>query len=414
MAERAGNSNTAVPTNAAHGAAATAAMHGGTDWESATRAVLQTLGDGRRPDLLLVFIDSRWSDHYEDVLARLSDGTGAREIIGASGLNVVGQTVDSGGEPAISVIAFSIPGARFAAVRFDPTEGPKATARALGKIEAADVATWLMFADPFTVETEELVNEIGERSAKIPIIGGLASAGNGGTGTAVFAGTRAFRSGAVLLGMSDHVQVHALVAQGAEPIGQPWIITECEGNLIRSIASQPAFEVLRRTLGGLDKTLRERAKRRPLLGLAMDEQLLHHGVGDYLIRDITGADRKTGTIAINGTPHVGQTVQFHFRDPGAAEDDMRSKLRAFRADLAADRELVGALLCACAGRAQVLFESPDHDAAVLAEELTDLPIAGLLCGGEVGPVGGKNHLHGYTAVIAIITAPAAATSPSGS
>ena len=44
---------------------------------------------------------------------------------------------------------------------------------------------------------------------------------------------------------------------------------------------------------------------------------------------------------------------------------------------------------------------PDHDAALVSSLLGDVPLAGFFCAGELGPVGGKNFLHGFTASIAV-------------
>jgi small ligand-binding sensory domain FIST len=54
-----------------------------------------------------------------------------------------------------------------------------------------------------------------------------------------------------------------------------------------------------------------------------------------------------------------------------------------------------------------LFPGPDHDAGLLAQVLGDIPMAGFFCAGEIGPVGGQNFLHAFTASIALFpeTAP---------
>jgi small ligand-binding sensory domain FIST len=42
------------------------------------------------------------------------------------------------------------------------------------------------------------------------------------------------------------------------------------------------------------------------------------------------------------------------------------------------------------------------DARALANRLGPIPLAGFFCNGEVGPVGSRNFLHGYTASIALV------------
>ena len=63
-----------------------------------------------------------------------------------------------------------------------------------------------------------------------------------------------------------------------------------------------------------------------------------------------------------------------------------------------------ALLFACNGRGVGLFGAPDHDARTVRELLGQLPLAGLFCNGEIGPVGKRTFLHGFTASLALIAA----------
>ena len=65
------------------------------------------------------------------------------------------------------------------------------------------------------------------------------------------------------------------------------------------------------------------------------------------------------------------------------------------------RRAAGALLFTCNGRGSRMFAEPDHDAGLIAEMLGDIPVAGFFCGGELGPVGGQNFLHTFTASIAL-------------
>jgi small ligand-binding sensory domain FIST len=55
------------------------------------------------------------------------------------------------------------------------------------------------------------------------------------------------------------------------------------------------------------------------------------------------------------------------------------------------------LLMACLGRGQGLFGAPNGDVNLGRSVMPDLPMAGAFCNGEIGPVAGTTHLHGYTA-----------------
>ena len=61
----------------------------------------------------------------------------------------------------------------------------------------------------------------------------------------------------------------------------------------------------------------------------------------------------------------------------------------------------GALVFSCNGRGSAMFGLPDHDATVVAEELGGAPAAGFFAAGEIGPVGCRSFLHGFTATVAV-------------
>ena len=63
--------------------------------------------------------------------------------------------------------------------------------------------------------------------------------------------------------------------------------------------------------------------------------------------------------------------------------------------------IYGGCLCSCNGRGQSLFGRPNHDAQMVQQRLGPLGLAGFFCNGEIGPVGEKSFLHGYTASLAL-------------
>jgi small ligand-binding sensory domain FIST len=65
--------------------------------------------------------------------------------------------------------------------------------------------------------------------------------------------------------------------------------------------------------------------------------------------------------------------------------------------------IAGGPLFTCNGRGSRMFSTPDYDAALIASELDDPPIAGFFCAGELGPVESKNFLHGFTASMALFS-----------
>jgi small ligand-binding sensory domain FIST len=196
--------------------------------------------------------------------------------------------------------------------------------------------------------------------------------------------------------LSGNLKVETVVSQGCRPIGRPFVITRAERNIIHELGRRPALEQLQNVLTKLPPDDEVLARESLFVGRAIDEYKGRFGRGDFLIHNIIGADRKSGAIGIAGQAKVGATVQFHVRDAQSADEDLRAMLTVH-----AKSDLRGAMLFGCNGRGTRMWPTPGHDVGVLRQVLGDVPVAGFFCGGEFGPVGGRNFVHGFTASIAL-------------
>ena len=170
-------------------------------------------------------------------------------------------------------------------------------------------------------------------------------------------------------------------------------MTRAERNVLYELAGRPALDRLMELVGSLDDHERALAARGLHIGRVIDEHRMDFGRGDFLIRGVLGGDREAGAVAVGDEVEVGATVQFQVRDAASADEDLR--------ELMAGRAAAGALVFTCNGRGSALFGVPDHDAEVVSESLALAPVAGMFCAGELGPVGGRNFVHGFTASIAL-------------
>jgi small ligand-binding sensory domain FIST len=189
------------------------------------------------------------------------------------------------------------------------------------------------------------------------------------------------------------LELDAVVAQGCTPIGVPMFVTRHQQQVIFDLDGRPAIEVLQRLFESLDVRDRARARYSLLLGVVMDRQREFYDRGDFLIRDLVGIDPQSGALATATPLYKNAVVQFHLRDADTSATELRELMsaRAERPRPAA------ALLFACVGRGRGLFGRPHHDSQLIREQLgAKLPIAGFFCNGEIGPVTGRTHLHGYT------------------
>jgi small ligand-binding sensory domain FIST len=258
----------------------------------------------------------------------------------------------------------------------------------------------IALCDPFSFPPEELLSAIERSRPATPVLGGLASASFAG-GAVLLRDGEVLTDGAVALRIRG-LEVLPCVSQGAGPVGPEMTITSAEANVIGELASKPAIERLSEVIAALPEEERSLASSGVLIGLVIDENRPEYDRGDFLVRPIIGADRETGAIAIGEQVRVGQTVRLQVRDAASADEDLREALRA-QAEALGSGGAAGTLLFTCNGRGSHMFDVPDHDASAI-EDTLGAPTAGFFCAGEIGPVGGRNFLHGFTATMAVFPA----------
>jgi small ligand-binding sensory domain FIST len=209
-----------------------------------------------------------------------------------------------------------------------------------------------------------------------------------------------FEGGGVAVAIGGDTDLTSVISQGCTPIGDTWTITRAERNLIHEIGNRPAYQVLAETFHSLPAPERQKAHGNLFVGLVINEYLEEFHRGDFLIRNLIGADPQAGTIAVGATPRAGQTIQFQRRDSATSTLDITALVQRARIQLA-DKPIYGGCLCSCNGRGRRLFGEPNHDARHVQNGLGPIGLAGFFCNGEIGPVGTRNFLHGYTASLAL-------------
>jgi small ligand-binding sensory domain FIST len=259
---------------------------------------------------------------------------------------------------------------------------------------------WILLADPYTLDPEQMIALFSEAYPGLPVVGGMASGDFRQQRTYLFLNDRVLKEGALALPVGGDYTLKTVVSQGAMPVGEAWMVTAAERNIIFSISGRPAYEVLIETFRGLTPERQEQARRNLLVGLAVDEYKAEFGRGDFLIRNLMALDPASGAIAISAEPRIGQTIQFQLRDSAAADEDLRELLGKVTPALENNPPLAGVVF-SCNGRGQGLFGTPDHDAHAINEQLGSLPLAGFFCNGEIGPVGSQTFLHGFTASLGL-------------
>jgi small ligand-binding sensory domain FIST len=362
-------------------------------------------GLGRDPaTIAVVFASPDLCADAETLLATIDEHLAPEHLIGCMGEAIVGAGREVEEGSALVIWAAHLPGAevipfRLVARPVDEGVGVLGWPERIDQADAGAVEPIILLADPFTFPADGLLTQLNTEPAGNRVVGGLASGGRRPGDHRLFAGTDVMSEGAVGLALRG-VRVRTIVSQGCAPIGPEMVITSSQGQLVHELAGAPAVEKLEEVVATLTPEERTLAAEGLVAGLVIDENRPDYGRGDFLIRAIHGGDRESGALMVGEHVRVGQTMRFHVRDARSADEDLREALRVAREELG-DSAPGGVLVFTCNGRGSHMFGRPDHDASAIVEELGDVPAAGVFCNGEMGPVGGKNFLHGFTATMAL-------------
>ena len=362
--------------------------------------VLERLGDGEGdrgapPDLALLFVTPPHLAGFADAARTVREVLKPGALVGCVAQSVVGGTREVEETPGVSLWAGRTgPVTPFHLVATQTPDGPMFT----GWPEVApDAAAMLVLGEAFTFPADAFLRRMDLDHPGLPVIGGMAMARPSEGENRLVLNERVVRHGAVGAVLGPGVSVATVVSQGCRPIGAPFAVTRAEGNIVYELAGRPALERLGEAAETMPEEERVLLNTGVHLGRVIDEQKDDFGRGDFLIRNVMGGDPSSGAIAVGDYIEVGATTQFQVRDAASADEDLRQLMTGRSAD--------AALLFTCNGRGVRLFRTPDHDAAVLSESLSGVPLAGMFCAGELGPVGRRNFLHGFTASVLLLSQP---------
>ncbi len=367
--------------------------------EEAVAAARKGLG-GAGCDLAIVFAAGAHLQAPEATLEAVYDGLSPTHVVGCGAGGVLADSREVERGTAVAVWAASL-GEEGSATPFHSVVSTSESGTVAGVPDLAGASGAVMLADPMSFPAEPILRAMSEVQPGVPVLGGIASARLGDGGAALFLGEEVVDGGAV--GVRFHgVPFLPCVSQGAAPIGPELTITACEGNVILELAGRPAYEKVQEVVSDLSSTDRALLDRAGgvLIGLVVEPNKPDYLQGDFLVRPLLGADRRTGAVAVGAVARLGQVVRLHVRDARSADSDLRRALQERRRALGPEPP-AGALVFACNGRGRAMFGDGDHDASVVTEMLAGAPAAGFFAAGEIGPVGGECHLHGFTATVAV-------------
>jgi small ligand-binding sensory domain FIST len=363
------------------------AAHAEGPWARAAQDCLDQLGEARgTANLGFVYVTDVLANDLPEILSFLRETTAIEHWVGTIGIGICATGAAYFDEPAIAVMAASLPPDSF---RMFPTvtAGAGAFRRDNGEwIARARPGFGVVHCDPRNPRTPALVAEIAE-SASVFLVGGLTSS-RGAFDQVAGGVTRGGLSGVLF---AEGVEVATGLSQGCTPIGPAHTITEGFDNVLVSLDDRPALEVLESDIGdalagGAADVMGRIEAALPVPG---------SDTGDYLVRNLVGGDAEKGLVVIGDHIAAGDKVMFCRRGREDAEADMGRMLADLHRRIAGPPR--GGIYIACVARGPNMFNHRARELELIRSEFGDVPIVGFFANGEIS----HNRLYGYTGVLTL-------------
>jgi len=349
--------------------------------------------------LAFAFVTPDYLTHLEEFIDCIRVDGHILDVVGSTGTGTICDDTEHEQTPGFSILALHVPESK-----------PSISTFSAGDLQSGAEASWLkarlpkadaviLMGSPFHFAAEDWLGAFNEAFPGVPIVGGLASGGSDESTMAVFHNSKLVE-GAILIGLTGALKLAPVVSQGCRPIGEPLPVTRADNNVVYSLGSRPAYQALEAAYESLTDSEKSAAQGNLFVGLANNEYVDEFKSGDFLIRNIIGADPGSGAVVIAGIPRVGQTLQYQLRDRVAADTDLKQALD--QQWTRNTHRVIGSLVFSCTGRGKGMFTEANHDASTLQSVAGNHPSAGFFCNGEIGPISRKNCSHSYTASIALL------------
>lgn len=372
---------------------------------------LRQAGQRGPADLGLVFCSSAYASDLQRFMPLLKQAIGAQHWLGCCGGGVVGTNTEGLAQelehqPAISVTLLTLPQTQIELFSLNSESLPDLDGSRQSWIDWAGVDpngghSMLLLLDPTCTAINDVISGLDFAYPEAQKIGGIAGQHSAQHGSLLIGDDVV--DGAVGCLIKGDWRLDPVVAQGCKPIGPVFEIEQAERNVLLRLSHDGEADTpvacLQTILKGLSPEEKELVRHSLFLGVAKTNfQLPSDGAPAtgpaVLVRNLIGVDPRTGSVAVAERLRVGQQVQFQLRDAETSRQEQQQLLGQQRSRNA---EPMAALLFACLGRGEGLYGGPNGDVDGCREQFPDVPISGAFCNGEIGPVAGATHLHGYTA-----------------
>ncbi|MEN8151765.1 MAG: FIST N-terminal domain-containing protein, partial [Planctomycetota bacterium] len=285
---------------------------------------------GVPPDLGFLFFSSHHAENAAMLAKETVARTGIRHLLGCTGETVIGGGREVEGAPSLSLWTAHLPGIRITPFSVQACQTPDGFCFPSEPedffSQPISEGAAIILGEPYTMPIDAYLRRFNEDHPGLPLIGGMASGAQYPGRNILIEGGEIRSEGAVGVHLSGGLRVVTVVSQGCRPIGPRFVVTACEKNAIHQFGGKPALASVQSLFDQVDEEERALFQAAPHIGIVINEGQRTFGPGDFLIRNVVGADPGRGSVFLSDFIRRGQTVQFHVRDSQTAHDDFESLL----------------------------------------------------------------------------------------
>lgn len=359
----------------------------GSDWRSLCDAMIDELPESPPGQLAFIYMSDALAADTDRIIDYLRHRTGVMHWVGSVGQGICSTRCETYEDTSMTVMLTDLGNEQF---RIIPPirETPAPWLEEIADWRAAHMASVaVVHGDPTHSAIPDTIEKLADGLQGGFLVGGLTSSDT----LQVQIADKAVGAGLSGVLLSAEVAVSTGLTQGCQLIGSRHEITESDKNIVAKLDHKPALHVLKQTIG---EPLNEQLSR---IGGLIFAALPVPGsdTGDYLVRNLVGADPENQLVAIGDMAPVGTSLQFARRDSDSAVADLRQMIEKLRARLPGPPK--GALYHSCLGRGRHQFGDNSAEMKLIADTLGDVPLIGFYANGEIF----HRRLYGYTGVLSI-------------
>ena len=179
----------------------------------------------------LVFMSPKFFPHAKAVLEILRVHARIPLLAGCSSAGLIAGPREFENAGGLALALYSLPGAELKGVHFTQAQVEEAHGaywHLETGVEPKHTNGWLVFIDPFHLDSESWMRGWNEAYAPVPAFGGLASGAFSDPTTQVYLNGDVFEDGGVAVSVGGGVKLEGVISQGCTPIGESWTLTRVE------------------------------------------------------------------------------------------------------------------------------------------------------------------------------------------